>query len=832
MAKKKLSKVPSKPKVTKLNGSDNTLYASWTWDWTGTTQVTVEWAYYAGKQGPIVDSTDTKTRYQKNSTYSPKSEATKVRCRIKAEGKYQNSKDTWYTGWSDSTYFYTSSLPPSEPGIPTTTLDGTTLKVELNIDPYDTNTDKVEFHIYQDGKYFTQSGKLPIKNKYVSWTTTVPSGDHVYKSRVFVYNKDGDSTIGDYSGDSAVIPDTVGNVSVKALTDDSGNISVRLDWSASSGAESYEVQYTTDKSYFDAGGNVISQTTNTNYCILTDIQLGEQWFFRVKAVGDGGDSGWSPIEDITIGTKPAAPTTWSSTSTAIVGEELILYWAHNSEDDSSQTWAELEINGVSELIENTKTGEDKDKTSFKNIDTNSYSEGAQLKWRVRTKGIMTDDSYWSDWSVMRTVDIYAKPELAMSVSYEADPDTDALMRFPITINATASPKTQSPISYCLSVIANETYTTTDPIGNEITVSKGSEIFIDFIDISTDLSNYILSAGNIDLENGVTYTIKCLVAMNSGLTAEASYDFKVGWGDYQGYEPEMEAYLDENNFSLQILPYCAKYPIHYWKVNYYRGVYTKTDEEISELEGEPIPNKFTKDGEQVYKGVDETGSEILFVILEDEEGILIEGVTMSVYRREYDGTFVKIGEGIQNTKDSSAYITDPYPSLDYGRYRIIATDDATGAISYSDVSGIEIHCPYAIIQWADAWRPFEVDDNYDDLESSRANEKGSMLMIRGNIDVSDKYNSDVSLVEYIGHKDPVSYYGTQRGITSTWNMEIPKSDRETLYALRRLAIWMGDCYVREPSGSGYWARISVSFNQKHCELTIPITLDITRVEGGM
>ena len=51
MAKKKLSKVPSKPKVTKLNGSDNTLYASWTWDWTGTTQVTVEWAYYAGKQG-------------------------------------------------------------------------------------------------------------------------------------------------------------------------------------------------------------------------------------------------------------------------------------------------------------------------------------------------------------------------------------------------------------------------------------------------------------------------------------------------------------------------------------------------------------------------------------------------------------------------------------------------------------------------------------------------------------------------------------------------------------------------------------------------------------
>lgn len=44
--------------------------------------------------------------------------------------------------------------------------------------------------------------------------------------------------------------------------------------------------------------------------------------------------------------------------------------------------------------------------------------------------------------------------------------------------------------------------------------------------------------------------------------------------------------------------------------------------------------------------------------------------------------------------------------------------------------------------------------------------------------------------------------------------------------------MGDVYVREPSGSGYWANISVSFTQTHCELTIPVTLNITRVEGGV
>ena len=102
----------------------------------------------------------------------------------------------------------------------------------------------------------------------------------------------------------------------------------------------------------------------------------------------------------------------------------------------------------------------------------------------------------------------------------------------------------------------------------------------------------------------------------------------------------------------------------------------------------------------------------------------------------------------------------------------------------------------------------------------------------NIDVSDNNSPDVSLVNYIGRKYPVTYYGTQIGSTSTWNVAIEKSDTETLYALRRLQVWMGDCYVREPSGSGYWANITVTFSQKHKELTIPVTLNITRVEGGV
>ena len=64
------------------------------------------------------------------------------------------------------------------------------------------------------------------------------------------------------------------------------------------------------------------------------------------------------------------------------------------------------------------------------------------------------------------------------------------------------------------------------------------------------------------------------------------------------------------------------------------------------------------------------------------------------------------------------------------------------------------------------------------------------------------------------------------------MDIDKEDKETIYALRRLSLWDDDVYIRTPSGLGYWANVSVSFSSKHNELTIPVTLSITRVEGGI
>ena len=745
------------------SNSSNTLFATWSWDKSNTDHYETIWYYDTGDSIWFVGSDS--TTEQKQSTYGYPDNAKRVKFKVKpiSETKTVDSKTTsyWTAGWSTEKIYNVSDAPPQTPGAPTVEIED--YKLTAKLENLDLNATQIEFQVVKDDTSVFKSGKATIVTNAASYSCTVTAG-HEYKVRCRSIRGNLISDWSDYSSNAGTAPAAPSRITTLRATSET---SIYLEWSQVTTAVTYDIEYATKKSYFD----VTSQTTTQSGIETTKyefigLETGQEYFFRVRAVNDQGDSAWTAIKSIIIGEKPAAPTTWSSTTKAIVGEPLNLYWVHNAADGSSQTYAELEltINGSKTVktIKNSTDEDEKDKTGVYAFSTSGYAEGTKLEWRVRTAGITND---YGDWSIQRTVDIYAPATLELSVTDNSGALLSTLESFPIKVKALAGPSTQTAIGYHVSVIANSTYESIDYLGNPQTIKKGTQVYSRYFDISGQLS-IELSASDLDLENNIDYTLTCSVAMNSGLSTEMSTTFTVAWEEVF-YEPNAEIAIDTSNYTAMIRPHCT-----------------------------------------------------------NENGDLVEDILLSVYRREFDGSFTELAKDLANVENT--FITDSHPALDYARYRVVATSTVTGSVSYFDIPAIPVGGKAAVIQWDEEWSTFDVSDEAILAERPW---NGSLLELPYNIDVSDSNSADVSLVKYIGRKHPVSYYGTQLGVTSNWKVDIPKDDIDTLYALRRLMVWMSDVYVREPSGTGYWAHISVSFSQTHCEVTIPVTLNVTRVEGG-
>ena len=750
------------------SNTDRTLYAAWSWDKSNTDRYQVRWYYDTGDGVWFEDDFSDVTT--KQDTYTAPANAQRVKFTVRPVSKTRTvrKKETsyWTASWSTTQNYDFINNPPTTPPVPEVTLEDYRLTAKL--ENLDVNAISIQFKVVQDDTAVYKISNTTIKTETNSaqYACIVTPGSS-YKvacrsARANLY-----SDWSEFSSAVYTIPSAPTGLTVCRANSET---SVYLEWAAVNTATTYDIEYATKREYFD--GSDATTTLNdiefTHYEI-TGLETGHEYFFRIRAKNDkaDGESGWSPISSVTIGDVPSAPTTWSSTTTAITGEPLNLYWVHNAKDGSSQTYAELELivgsSGTVYEIKNSEDEDEKDKTSVYSIDTSQYVEGTTIRWRVRTSGVMA--KMYGDWSVERVVNIYAQPTISIDITDVEGNSVEEITGFPFYVPMLAGPNTQTPIGYQVVITSNEMYETVDDIGNTKVVTRGQEVYSKYFDVM--LSPTIeFSANNIDLENNMRYTLTCAVTMNSGLTATASREFSVAWTDME-YEPNAEIGIDYDNLTAWIRPYC-----------------------------------------------------------ENEEGNLVANLYLSVYRREFDGSFTELIKNVVNS--DSLFITDPHPALDYARYRIVATDRTTGAVSYCDLAGYPVGETAIILQWDEAWSTFDTTNSDDLAEPSWS---GSLLKLPYNVDVADNHSADVSMVEYIGRKRPVTYYGTQLGETATWSVAIPKDDKETLYALRRLAIWMGDVYVREPSGSGYWANIIVSFSQKHLELTIPVTLSITRVEGG-
>ena len=837
---------PSKPTPTKTSpaatrvtitafglqaNTDRTFFGTWSWSRDNTAHFEIRWFYGTGDKAKFTGNSSTVEwldNAQPQSLYTAPENATYVSFQVKPIAKTHkvNNSDVYYwtAQWSTEQFYYMKDLPPEKPPVPTVTMEDYRLKVEVNGVKED-NVD-IEFEIIQNDLTVYKTGKSKVTRSVAKYSCSVSPG-YSYKVRCRALKNNLRSGWTDYSSNVKTKPNKPEKINnLRAISE----TAITLTWDEAITAESYDLEYAIRLDYLGESNasTTINNITAPRYTI-TGLSSGEKYFVRVRAVNAQGTSDWTEAKSIVLGVTPSAPTTWSSTSTVTVGEDMRFYWMHNSKDGSKESKAELKyiVDNESEVVKEIVKVDASDDVSYYWLPTLSYREGATIRWSVRTAGITGE---YGPWSVTRTITIYAPPSLSLVVSDDGlnTRSLTQITKYPFYIKAVAGPNSQTPIGYHFSIIAKDTYETMDEHGNVKMIVEGQEIYSNFLDVNERLILLTMTPSDVNLENNINYELICTVTMNSGLTEEASVDFRVSLDDVT-YYPAAEILFDEKTLSASIRPYCTYTPYIFYQVAFdsSTGIYTRTNTIISPIEGTSVNNALTTQEDLVFVGINSSDETIYFSVIPSNREYLVENVVLSVYRREYDGRYVEIAKDVPNV--DNLYVTDPHPSLDLANYRVIATDTTNGSISYTDIPGYPVGIKSVIIQWDETWSNLEI---LGDNPTDEASWAGSMLKLPYNIDVSDSNTIDVSLIEYIGRSHPVSYYGTQLGVTSTWHMEIPKSDKTTLYGLRLLAIYTGDVYVREPSGSGYWANISVSYEQKHRELTIPITLSIKRVEGGM
>lgn len=815
-------------------GTDRTIYATWKWTKSHTDHYEVHWRYATG-DGVWFIGSDSDTE-AKQSLYSAPENAKKVRFSVKPISKTykKNKKDTKY--WTakvspniDLTIKKIEGVTPDPPEAPSLKIEGSNILTAELTSIFDAKAKTILFQVVEDRSLVFANLLSGVQYSRASVQTRLNSG-HQYSVRCRAINiplsKLTTNTIvskplseyySEYSeyADIGTTPEQVASVNVRSGVDDLVDVS----WSPSNGAKEYKVEYTYDPDLFDTSEGVSSATVEGKTNVkISGIEKGKRWYFRVQAINDTGVSPWSVIADAILGTVPEAPTTWQSYSKAKIGENVALRWIHNDEDGS-------DIQGV--IIQYRENGGSIKKIEwdlYKGIvqypsdlpqkpyyvgdymegrfefDTSNLSDQTTIEWQVKTKGILPSPNDWGPFSVSRSFSVYEEPKVFLQFYkknnwywdpfnfvvdniYTAKGDLQdpydppvVITQYPFFLSVSTQPTSQHPLDYNVSILSLESYQTEDDIGETRYVNEGEEIFSKSYTFDKDsyVDKLSFMPFDLDLENNITYEIVVSVAFDSGLSAIGRETFTVSMNDDVDYELNAELSFDKENLSIYIEPYCRTEPTN-----------------------------------------------------EDEDGDLVPGVLLSVYRRTFDGKFVEIAKGLSNLNGIT--VIDPHPELNYARYRIVGISASTGRVTYYDLPSYPIAYTGIIIQWDQEWHSFDVNSPE---EFANPVQSGSMISLPYNIDLSDQTKIDIEKVEYIGREHPVSYYGTQIGQEVSYNTSVSVNDEERIFAIRNLMRWLGNVYIRDPSGIGFWASLQISYSKTHGEMTVPISIVASRVDGGM
>lgn len=828
-----------------LSHSDEGLYREvfvmWKWDNPDTESFSVVWTQRVNGNWLNGSKSTVPVEDIKESSYTPSyNEADAVQVTIQPIAKKNEDDEPLFKRdpSKPKTYYY-EATPPKTPNKPSVEIEDKTLTatVENVTDP---NTVGLLFKLYKDGQEIetldfdmTIAGISPSNNK-VTWTYTEVEYNSLYNVRCCGYKFDGDPAnkkyiYGNWSepSDDEASP-AKAPVLLSVTVKDKESIVVT--WKQAKGGKQYTIQTVAKKpdydvpmeNYFDIIGVDIKEdnfnikevegvdpddatvAVNTN---ITGLTTDQEYYIRIGTTSSGIGSllssnstkKWSNILSFKLGTKPHPPTVWSSYKTVASCEPLKLYWMHNSQDSSVQTTAKLQLMIGSYKYD--ETGHkifDEDNATIQNgvypLDKNFVPGVIKGAYKNKPDEIADQVYYWD-----------------IDTSHE------------LLVNGAA-------IKWCM-----ETAGVLEENGSPVYSDLSSWNIVDVYDKPELATLEIRKADDTAIQSGdsiTSFPIKAYAQVTESLNQRPTgYYFTIeSMDEYETYNNVgktirvrpgdiiYSAYADISDYSCTqrisandvTLMNTKRYKLT-CKVSMSSGLNVEKSTEFSVAWNETNYYPFAR----VTVDKDNLTANI-YPYVRDREA----DVSFSIYRREYDGTFTEVASNVANY----GVCIDKYPALDKARYRTICRNNATGCITYTDNMAVTIGEKSLVIQWAEPQTQFEVEE-----DQPMVNKGTTTLKLPYNLATSYSNSKDVATVEYIGRTHPVSYYGTHLGEKTSYSVDVDKADAETMYAIRRLKIWMGDVYIREPSGAGYWASVSVSYNDRYNSLVIPVNISATRVE---
>lgn len=340
-----------------------------------------------------------------------------------------------------------------------------------------------------------------------NWTDNGISGNHSYLYRVRAQNSAGYSAYSTVASEVRTTPAAPSGI----ILDKTAATTVQLDVSGSwPYAATFDVQST-----YDNGATWADEESGASIPVSITVNAGTVQF-RVRAVMGDLRSDWTLSSSLVTITPPLAPTITSRPSGNVPnGSTVTIGWTPNHPDGSAQESAQVKVTDPN----GTPTTYTVNATSWT---SSALTVNGTYTAQVRTKGLDPD---WGAWSDSVSWGVYNPPSVAIQT-----PSVDG--------------STIDQLPYSI------TWQVTDPTGvsaQRIIVSDGSELLN--VQPSPDSRSFSMTASNVNLENGGSYTITLRVMGGSGLITTQTRTFNVSW--IPPAEPSVSIENGEGAVSVQV-----------------------------------------------------------------------------------------------------------------------------------------------------------------------------------------------------------------------------------------------------------------------------------------